>query len=40
MIDLADVMLPGSAKSQATGRLTRMLVNVVVFEDEPQFPNH
>ncbi|MBR0781131.1 YoaK family protein [Bradyrhizobium iriomotense] len=31
MIDLADVMMPGSAKNQATGRLTRMSVNVLVF---------
>ncbi|OAF20178.1 YoaK family protein [Bradyrhizobium neotropicale] len=31
MIDLADVILPGEAKSQASARLTKMSVNVLVF---------
>jgi uncharacterized membrane protein YoaK (UPF0700 family) len=31
MIDLADVILPGDAKSQASARLTKMAVNVLVF---------
>jgi uncharacterized membrane protein YoaK (UPF0700 family) len=31
MIDLADVILPGDAKSQSSARLTRMSVNVLVF---------
>jgi len=31
MIDLADVILPGDAKSQSRGRLTTMAVNVLAF---------
>ena len=31
MIDLADVILPGDAKSQSNARLARMFVNVLVF---------
>jgi uncharacterized membrane protein YoaK (UPF0700 family) len=31
MIDLADLILPGGAKSQSNARLTKMSVNVLVF---------
>lgn len=31
MIDLADVILPGEAKSQASARLVKMSMNVLVF---------
>ncbi|MBH5397204.1 DUF1275 domain-containing protein [Bradyrhizobium sp. CNPSo 4010] len=31
MLDLADVILPGGAKSQSGGRLTKMSINVLVF---------
>jgi uncharacterized membrane protein YoaK (UPF0700 family) len=31
MIDFADLILPGGAKSQSNGRLNKMSVNVLVF---------